>query len=145
MNILKNILNVVAILAIIMNLYVIFPMNTSNAASAVDSLIDQAEPKAGDVPSNSNGVVIIIGRLLGFLQIASGLMTVVVISFTGFKYIVEPDPNMKEEAKKKLLPILIGIVLVFSATSVAKFVISATASSKYLNTYDRTQVVQNGK
>lgn len=83
-----------------------------------------------------------LGKILGFLQVASGLVSVLVIAFLGFTYIVE-DANIKNEVKSKMLPILIGLVLVFSAVSISKFILGAVESSDSMTTYDRTQVVEH--
>ena len=63
----------------------------------------------------------VIGKILGFLQVASALTTVVVVAFLGFKMLTE-TPEVKREVKHKGLPIIIGVVLVFGATSVASFI-----------------------
>ncbi len=68
-----------------------------------------------------------IGKLLGFLQIASGLMAILMIAITGFNYIIA-TPDVKEEMKKKMLPIIIGLVLVFGAVSVARFILGAVGA-----------------
>ena len=64
-----------------------------------------------------------IGYILGFLQIASGLTSVVMIAFLGFKLIFEVNPKVVEETKKTMYPIVLGIVLTFGAVSIAKFII----------------------
>ena len=64
-----------------------------------------------------------LGKILGFLEVASGITAIVVIAFLGFQYIVSTPPNMKNEAKNKMLPIVIGVVLVFGAVSIAKFIL----------------------
>lgn len=86
----------------------------------------------------------VVGKILGFLQIASGITTVIMIAFLGFELITSM-PETKEAIKKKMFPIIIGIMLVFGATSIASFIISVNGGSSSLNTYDRTQVVQNGE
>lgn len=65
----------------------------------------------------------IVKKILVVLQIASALITVVVLAFSGFNYIVAADAEMKSEIKKKMLPIVIGLILVFSATTIAKFLL----------------------
>ena len=52
-------------------------------------------------------------------------MSVLVIAFTGFQYIVSADAEMKNEMKKKMLPIIIGLILVFFATSITTFLLGA--------------------
>lgn len=86
----------------------------------------------------------VVGKILGFLQIASGITTVIMIAFLGFELITSM-PETREAIKKKMFPIIIGIMLVFGATSIASFIISVNGGSSSLNTYDRTQVVQNGE
>ena len=75
--------------------------------------------------SNYSELQTTIGYILGFLQIASGLTSVVMIAFTGFKFIFEENPDVKAEAKKSGLPIIIGFVMTFSAVSIAKFILGA--------------------
>jgi type IV secretory pathway VirB2 component (pilin) len=120
----KTMYKVFAILMIAVSMFVIMPNNTSFAADtagkgaqgAIDN-ISVSEPTAATA-----GLAGTIGKLLGFLQVASGLVAVLMIAIVGFNYIVS-TPEVKDEMKKKLLPIIIGIVLVFGATSIAKFLI----------------------
>ena len=46
------------------------------------------------------------------------------MAITGFNYI-SATPDVKAELKKKMLPIIFGIVLIFSATSIAAFILQA--------------------
>lgn len=64
-----------------------------------------------------------IAKLLGFLRVASGLIAVVVIAFTGFNYITAETPDMKKQIKEKMLPIIIGLIVVFSATAITQFIL----------------------
>ena len=67
-------------------------------------------------------------KILALLQIASALITVVVLAFTVFNYITSQDAEMKSEIKKRMLPILIGLVLVFSATTVTRFILAVVGA-----------------
>ena len=80
---------------------------------------------AGDV--DVGGLQKVIGTLLNFLQIASGLVAVLMIAIVGFNYILATSSDMKKEMKEKALPIIIGIVLVFGAASIAKFFIGVAS------------------
>ena len=117
----KTMYKVLAILIIAVSMLVIMPDNMSLAATAADagSAIDGITVSGGGDVSKLQNVV---GKLLGFLQVASGIIAVLMIAITGFQYIVE-TPEVKSEIKKKMLPIIVGIVLVFGATSIAKFII----------------------
>lgn len=64
----------------------------------------------------------VINRVLGFLRIASGLVAVIMLAVTGFNYIMS-DAQNKADYLKKFAPIIIGFILVFSAASIAKFLI----------------------
>ena len=93
------------------------------------SLMDKAKPAKGDIPATSSNVTAIIRRLLGFLEVAAGLMSILVIAFTGFQYIVAADAEMKNEMKKKMLPIIIGLILVFSASAIVSFILGVVATN----------------
>ena len=75
--------------------------------------------------SNYSELQTTIGYILNFLQVASGITAVVMIAFTGFKLIFEVNPEVVNETKRTMYPIVLGIVLTFGATSIAKFIISA--------------------
>ena len=117
----KTMYKVLAVLIIAVSMLVIMPDNMSLAATAADagSAIDGIQVTGGGDVSKLQSV---IGKLLGFLQVASGIIAVLMIAITGFQYIVE-TPEVKKEIKAKMLPIIVGIVLVFGATSIAKFII----------------------
>lgn len=120
----KTMYKVFAILMIAVSMFVIMPNNTSlatgpDAGAAINGINIIG---GGDV----GGLQGTIGKLLGFLQVASGLVAVLMIAIVGFNYIVS-TPDVKDEMKKKLLPIIIGIVLVFGATSIARFIIGVAA------------------
>lgn len=91
-------------------------------ASTPSEIVKSISPEDPD-GSDFSGINKIIGKLLGFLQVASGLTAVIVIAFTGFEYITA-TPNVKNQMKEKMFPIVIGIVLVFGAVSIANFLIS---------------------
>ena len=125
----KTMYKVFAILMIAVSMFVIAPNNMCFAAdsSAGNSAIGAIDKvKNGSTTSAASTAATdlagVIGKLLGFLQIASGIVAVLMIAIVGFNYIIS-TPEVKDEMKKKLLPIIIGIVLVFGATSLAKFLI----------------------
>ena len=101
--------------------------SASADSSSFGALVDKAKPSGSDIVSDSSGVTAIIRHLLGFLEVAAGLMSILVIAFTGFQYIVAADAEMKSEMKKKMLPIIIGLVLVFSASAIVSFILGAVA------------------
>jgi trbC/VIRB2 family len=124
----KTVYKVFAILMVAISMFVIMPDNMSFAADDAGSTAITAINKVKDNTSSdkasaaADGLAGVVGKLLGFLQIASGIIAVLMIAIVGFNYIIS-TPEVKDEMKKKMLPIIIGIVLVFGATSVAKFLI----------------------
>lgn len=123
----KAISKIIVILLISVSTLVIMPTNfslaanTTTAAEAIDGL-KNTTTSAADV----SGLKTVIGKLLGFLQIASGLIAVLMIAIVGFNYIVGAA-EVKKAAAEKGLPIIVGIVLVFGAASIAKFFIGVAA------------------
>ena len=116
----KTMQKVLAILLIAVCVFgVMSQISTCNASSISDTL-NKIEP-VDDVTGAEN-LTTIASRVLTFLQIASGIAAVIMIAVTGFRYIIE-TPEVKGELKKNMLPIVIGLVLVFFATSIAKFFI----------------------
>ena len=121
----KAISKIIAILLIAISTLVIMPTNFSFAANntAADAINGLSATGNVDV----GGLQKVIGTLLNFLQIASGLVAVLMIAIVGFNYILATSYDMKKEMKEKALPIIIGIVLVFGATSIAKFFIGVAS------------------
>lgn len=118
----KTINKILAILIISICAFVIMPKNEALAAGGSASAIVggvKAEAPDGTYASDLQST---IAKLLGFLQVASGLVAILMIAIVGFNYIIS-TPDVKEEMKKKMLPIIIGLVLVFGAVSVAKFIL----------------------
>lgn len=120
MNIYQRIL---IILIMIICIIGFMPQNISNA-NTIQDISQSFEAKDNDKVSYTS-LTDIIGKLLGFLQIATGLISVVIIATTGYSYIVTTPPDLKGELKRKMLPVILGLMLVFSAVSIAKFIVGA--------------------
>ena len=124
----KTMQKVLAILLIAVCVFgVVSQLSTSYAEGGVDGYINQIKP-SNEVKGGEQ-LVTIASRVLTFLQIASGIAAVIMIAVTGFRYIIE-TPEVKGELKKNMLPIVIGLVLVFFATSIAKFFIGMFSNIK---------------
>jgi len=123
----KTIGKVLLILIIAVLVSINLPQNSVFAAdggpsSSVIGEINKIQPSGGGGAA-AEGLQNVIGKILGFLQVASGLVAVLMIAFNGFRYITS-TPDIKSEIIKNVAPILAGLVLVFGATSFAKFMIS---------------------
>ena len=119
----KTLQKILVILLIAICVFAVMPKNIALAADSASSAIDDIEGKTGNQGiEGTDKLTEVAGRILTFLQIASGVAAVIMIAVTGFRYIVE-TPEVKGELKKNMFPIIVGIILVFFATSIAKFFI----------------------
>lgn len=120
----KKVIKVSIILIILLTEIFVFPSNFVRAET-VSNVVGGMAPSTVN-PTYYSNLQTVIGMILGFLQIASGLTTVIMVAFLGFKFLTE-TPEVKGQVKEKFLPIIIGIVLVFGATSISKFIIGVAA------------------
>ena len=63
-------------------------------------------------------------KFLNALRVLSILTLLIIVVTTGYRYVTSM-PNIKEEIKKTMLPIILGLIFIFSATTIAAFIISA--------------------
>lgn len=130
----KVIQKILIILVMGAYMFAIMPQNISWAdvttpvspSTAVQSVGDRTV--ADYAADASDKLATTIGKLLGFLQVASGLISILMIALTGFNYIIA-TPDVKEEMKKKMLPIIVGLVIVFGAVSIARFILGAVGAA----------------
>ena len=133
----KNFIRINLILVFIFCICAIIPNNISNAdnqeqeTGTWSSMFKNAEPSKATmtkVESGASSLAGVIKKLLGFLQVASGLITVLIVAFTGFNYILTTDAEVKSALKKKAMPIVIGFICVFAASSIASFLIGVAGA-----------------
>ena len=92
---------------------------------------------ANVVPTNPgasqvSGLQGMASRILGLLQAASAILAIVLVGVFGFKFIMG-SPEQKGDYQKSFIALIVGVVVVFSATSVARLIFSiagTTAASK---------------
>ena len=99
----KTLQKILVILLVAICVFSVMPKGSVLAADSASSAIDEIDSKAG-----SGGI--------------EGTDKLTEVAVTGFRYIVE-TPEVKGELKKNMFPIIVGIILVFFATSIAKFFI----------------------
>ena len=116
----KTLQKILLILVIASCTMIVVPQNVSNALDVAEKVGNVTA--ADDDSGVSDSLTKVVSKILGFIQIASGLLSIVMIAWTGFRYIIE-TPEMKSELKKNLIPIVVGFLLVFMASTIAKFVI----------------------
>ena len=65
----------------------------------------------------------VANRVIGLLQVASAVAAVVLIAVFGFKFIMG-SAGEKVEYQKSFIPLIVGVVVVFAASSIAKLIFS---------------------
>lgn len=119
MNIAKKIIKLIMISLIMIN---ILSPKYILAAKLSDDIGGFEAEVTTDAGIRTNKIKVIINRLLGFLRVISALILVLILATTGYQYIVA-TPEIKGELKKKMLPVILGIILIFAAVSIAGFII----------------------
>lgn len=71
------------------------------------------------------GLKSVVKKFLTALRVASTLLLIIVLASAGIRYITESSVNVKGEIKRTILPVILGLVFVFGASSFATLVISA--------------------
>lgn len=104
---------------------------------SVSSSVFATDETAADVMANisastkgisSTEMQSMAGRVLGFLQIISAIAAVILIAYLGFKMILG-SANEKADVQKQFIPLIIGVVIVFAATSIAKLLLGIMGQS----------------
>lgn len=79
----------------------------------------KADPSSVDASSLQT----MAGKILGLIQIASAIAAVVLIAVFGFKFIMG-SANEKADYQKSFIPLIVGVVVVFAASSIANLLFS---------------------
>ena len=126
----KTLQKILLVLIMTLSISLVLPQSIVRAAdeknnntTTATSIIESIESANASIDQKANTKLAQVARsILSFLQVASGIASVIMIAITGFRYIIE-TPEVKGELKKNMFPIIIGILLVFFATSIARFFI----------------------
>lgn len=119
MKILQRILLIFIIAACV---FMVMPQNTVKADVDIDSTIGDVDPTSPE--SDTDGIMGVVNKIIGFIQWASVIALVLVLIAKGWQYITSENAKLKEEVKNSAVPILVGTILVFGATTIAKFVLN---------------------
>ena len=96
------------------------------------SKIVLATPNITPIPPSEDdmsGVNNIAGKILGLIQAAAGVAAVVLVAIFGFKFIMG-SANEKADYQKSFIPLIVGVVVVFAATSIAKILFNTFKTSE---------------
>ena len=103
--------------------------STVQAESTVESTISSI---GSGTAAPVGGIKTVISTILGMIRLLTGLLSIVVIAYTGFEMVVE-TPEGKKKVKEKMVPIVVGVVLVFMASTIASFIIGVFEGSSTTN------------
>ena len=89
---------------------------------SADSLIGKIEPGKANV-GDTSGLTNMASKVIALIQVASIILAVILIAVFGFKFIMG-SANEKADYQKSFIPLIVGLVVVFAATSIAKLIMS---------------------
>ena len=114
----KKSLKIFAVVLIAM--LVVFSVSTSSYAYSAKDVIGGINADTSGI--NSQGMKTIAGRVLGLLQIVSAILAVILVAYLGFKMVLG-SANEKADVQKQFIPLIIGVTIVFAATSIANLLL----------------------
>ena len=114
----KNAKTLKIVMTIVMSIFVL-----ATCSQAVFAAEDYINGITVVEPSNVSDLQSIAGKVLGLIQVASAVLAVVLIAVFGFKFIMG-SANEKADYQKSFVPLIVGVVVVFAATSIAKLLFS---------------------
>jgi type IV secretory pathway VirB2 component (pilin) len=91
----------------------------SFAAINTEQLIDDVNSKIDGDTAAASELVQLAGKVIGLIQIASAVAAIILVAVFGFKFILG-SANEKADYQKSFIPLIVGVVVVFAATSIAK-------------------------
>ena len=110
---------------VLMAMLVVFSVSTFSYADTLGQVISGINANMNGI--KTDGIKIIAGRVLGLLQIASAILAVILIAYLGFKMVLG-SANEKADVQKQFIPLIIGVTIVFAATSIANLLLGIMGS-----------------
>lgn len=110
---------------VLMAMLVVFSVSTFSYADSAKDVVTGINSNMTGI--DSNGMKSIAGRVLGLLQIVSAILAVILIAYLGFKMVLG-SANEKADVQKQFIPLIIGVTIVFAATSIANLLLGIMGS-----------------
>ena len=101
--------------------------DTGTKGPTAADIAGQISANTSGAETAASGLTYIASRVLGLIQIASAIAAVVLVAVFGFKFIMA-SPEGKADYAKSFIPLIVGVVVVFSATSLAKLIFGLVKS-----------------
>ena len=116
MKLLKKIFTIILLLAVVMTFGTTIVRATDDSSAAVDELF-------GGGTADTSGITNVGANFVSIITTVGIIVAVIVLLVLGIKYIMG-SASEKAEYKKTMIPYLIGAVLIFGASAIAKAVIA---------------------
>ena len=110
---------------VLMAMLVVFSVSTFSYADTPGQVISGINANMNGI--KTEGLKSIDGRVLGLLQIVSAILAVILIAYLGFKMVLG-SANEKADVQKQFIPLIIGVTIVFAATSIANLLLGIMGS-----------------
>ena len=94
----------------------VFAADSANIVDSINGGINMSDVNSTDLASKA-------GKVISLIQVASVILAVILIAVFGFKFIMG-SANEKADYQKSFIPLIVGLVVVFAATSIAKIIMS---------------------
>lgn len=91
-------------------------------STTANGLINSIDPSVGKV-SDTGKLTTMATNIISLIQVASVILAVILIAVFGFKFILG-SANEKADYQKSFIPLIVGLVVVFAATSIAKVIMT---------------------
>lgn len=101
----------------------VFASDTKANSLQFSTVVNNLKPTT---PTNTTDVMTVVSNVLGFIQWAAIIGGIIIISVLGIKYMMG-SLEEKAEYKKSLIPLIVGIVVVMGATSIASILFNTFA------------------
>ena len=109
---------------VLMAMLVVFSVSTFSYADSAKDVVTGINANMTGIESSE--MKSIAGRVLG-LQIVSAILAVILIAYLGFKMVLG-SANEKADVQKQFIPLIVGVTIVFAATSIANLLLGIMGS-----------------
>lgn len=90
------------------------------------TLVSGIDGKTAASSIDASGLQTMASKVLGIIQIATAVLAVILIAVFGFKFVLG-SAQEKADYQKSFIPLIVGVVVVFAATSIAKVIFSVAS------------------
>lgn len=109
------------IATILMAIFTVCAVSQVTLAASASDIAGGIKPDTDSV--SAEPLQKMASKILGLIQIASVIFAVVLIAIFGFKFIMG-SANEKADYQKSFIPLIVGVVVVFAASSIANLLFS---------------------